>query len=69
MPFKLCWAAYLKASLISSIVTARFTLNVISVSEPSATGTRIPQPPIFPSNVEKIFVNAFAAPVVVGTID
>jgi hypothetical protein len=57
----------LKAALISSIDTVRFTLKVISVNEPS--GTRIPHPPILPSNSGNIFVNALAAPVVVGTID
>ena len=60
--------AFLKAKLISSIETFRFTLKVISVKEPSGTGTRIPQPPIFPSNSGKILVIAFAAPVVVGII-
>jgi hypothetical protein len=44
-------------------------LKVISVNEPSGTGTRIPHPPILPSNSGNIFVNALAAPVVVGTID
>ena len=51
------------------MVTARFTLNVISVNDPSGTGTRIPHPHILPTNVGKILVNAFAAPVVVGTMD
>ncbi|MNR08384.1 hypothetical protein D3C85_1245360 [compost metagenome] len=69
MFFKYVWDAFSKASLISSIVTARFTLNVMSVKEPSGTGTRIPQPPIFWCKPGKIFVSAFAAPVVVGTID
>jgi hypothetical protein len=41
----------------------------MSVSEPLATGTRMPQPPITLDNSGNIFVNAFAAPVVVGTID
>ena len=41
----------------------------MSVSEPLATGTRIPPPPIFPSYSGNIRVNAFAAHVVVGTID
>ena len=59
----------MKAAFISSIVTALFTLKVMSVREPSGTGTLIPQPPILPSNSGKIFVKAFAAPVVVGTID
>ena len=62
-------AAFLNARLISAMVTFRFTLNVISVREPSATGTRMPHPPIFPSRLGKILVNAFAAPVVVGTMD
>jgi hypothetical protein len=59
----------LERSIDFSIVTARFTLNVISVNDPSGTGTRIPHPPILPSNVGKNFVIALAAPVVVGTID
>jgi hypothetical protein len=58
----------LERSIDFSIVTARFTLNVM-VNDPSGTGTRIPHPPILPSNVGKIFVIALAAPVVVGTID
>ena len=69
IPFKLVCEAVLKAALISSIVTARFTLKVMSVNEPSGTGTRMPQPPILPSNSGKIYVNALAAPVVVGTMD
>ena len=59
----------LKAKLISSIVTFLFTLKVISVNDPSGTGTRIPQPPILPSSAGKILVIAFAAPVVVGIMD
>ena len=51
------------------MVTSRFTFKVISVNEPSGTGTRIPQPPILPSKCGKILVKALAAPVVVGTID
>ncbi len=51
------------------MVTCFFTFKVISVNEPSGTGTLIPQPPIFPSNSGKILVKALAAPVVVGTID
>ena len=39
----------------------------MSVKEPFATGTRIPQPPI--SKWGNIFVIALAAPVVVGIID
>jgi hypothetical protein len=41
------------ALFISSMVTARFTFTVISVREPSGTGTRMLQPPIFPSNKGK----------------
>ena len=52
-----------------SIDTVFFTLKVISVNEPFITGTRIPQPPITSYSSGKILVNAFAAPVVVGTID
>ena len=44
-------------------------LNVMSVNEPLATGTLIPQPPMTFDSSGKIFVKAFAAPVVVGTID
>ena len=51
------------------MVVSRSTLSVTSVNEPLGTGTRIPQPPIALDNFGNIFVNAFAAPVVVGTID
>jgi hypothetical protein len=44
----------LERSIDFSIVTARFTLNVISVNDPSGTGTRTPTN--FASNVGKIFV-------------
>ncbi len=54
---------------MSSIVTVRSTLKVMSVNEPFATGTRIPQPPITSDSLGNILVKAFAAPVVVGTID
>ena len=67
--FRYVFAAFSKALLISSIVTVSFTLNVMSVNEPFATGTLIPHPPMASDNSGKIFVRAFAAPVVVGTID
>jgi hypothetical protein len=56
----------LERSIDFSIVTARFTLNVISVNDPSGT---VPIPHPFASNVGKNFCNSIAAPVVVGTID
>ena len=65
-PFK---DASLKALLMSDIATSVFEFIVISVSEPLGTGTLIPHPPITVFNSGNIFVNAFAAPVVVGTID
>ena len=69
MFFRYVSEAFLNAEFISSIDTVSTTLKVISVSDPFATGTRIPQPPITLDNSGKIFVKAFAAPVVVGTID
>ena len=69
MFFRVVSDANLKALLIASIVTSFFTFIVISVKEPFGTGTRIPQPPMAEANAGKIFVSAFAAPVVVGTID
>ena len=45
------------------------TLHVISVSEPSGTGTRNPQPPIFSFKCGNTRVNALAAPVVVGMME
>ena len=61
--------ASLKAVLISEILTSVFEFIVISVSDPLGIGTLIPHPPITVSSSGNIFVNAFAAPVVVGTID
>ena len=55
--------------LISSTVVVFRTIHVISVSEPSITGTRIPAPPIFPIRFGNTSVIAFAAPVVVGIIE
>ena len=51
-----------KAAFISSMLAFFFTMQVISVSDPSATGTRIPAPPIFPLSSGNISVSAFAAP-------
>mgnify|MGYP000468442359 CR=1 FL=1 len=68
IPFNSPAAAFLKAALISSTFFGLFTTHVKSVNEPSGTGTRIPAPPSFPSICGNIFVMAFAAPVVVGTI-
>ena len=42
-------AALKKASFTSSTVFGFFTIKVMSVKEPSGTGTRIPHPPILPS--------------------
>ena len=67
--FKPVKDASLKALLMSEIATSFFEFIVISVSEPLGTGTLIPHPPITVFNSGNIFVNAFAAPVVVGTID
>ena len=57
------------ALLMASIEVLLETLKVISVKEPLGTGTRIPQPPMTSARSGNIFVSAFAAPVVVGTID
>ena len=69
IPLKDELAASLKAVLMASTEVSSLTLNVMSVSEPLITGTRMPQPPIFSANSGKILVSAFAAPVVVGMID
>src|SRR5690606_32742652 len=69
MPLRWVCDAVLKAWLICAILVAVLTLNVMSVNEPSGTGTRIPQPPILVDSSGNILVSAFAAPVVVGTID
>ena len=68
-PLKEDSAASLKALLMALTVVCFLTLNVMSVREPLITGTRIPQPPMLSASSGKILVNAFAAPVVVGTID
>ena len=65
----LAFAKARNAALTSLILVSRFTLMVISVRLPLGTGTRIPQPPITLLKCGNIFVSAFAAPVVVGTID
>ena len=62
-------AAFLKIEFTSSIDVDFSTLIVISLNEPLATGTLMPQPPITSDKSGKIFVSALAAPVVVGTID
>ena len=68
-PLKVVSEACLKAALTASTEVSFFALNVISVSEPLITGTRIPHHQIQSASSGKIFVSAFAAPVVVGTID
>ena len=62
-------AASFIARLISSSLGGFSITKVMSVIEPFGTGTRTPHPPIFPSNSGNIRANAFAAPVVVGTMD
>ena len=58
--------ADLKATLISLGLGIFDNTQVISVKDPSATGTLIPQPPILPIRLGKILFIAFAAPVDVG---
>ena len=60
--------ADLKATLISLGLGIFDNTQVISVKDPSATGTLIPQPPILPIRLGKILFIAFAAPVDVGII-
>ena len=56
-------------SLISLTDVFSLVIHVISVNEPSGTGTLIPHPPILSASSGKILVIALAAPVVVGTTD
>ena len=63
MPFNGPAAAVFMAALICSTVTAALVTSVISVTEPSETGTRKLPPVILPFNSGKIRVIALAAPV------
>ena len=69
IPFRLEFATLLNNAFTSAIEVCFFTFMVISVKDPFATGTLMPQPPITSDKLGKIFVKAFAAPVVVGTMD
>ena len=64
------WLQVEHFGLYSLIYTSAFLLATLSaLGNPLGTGTLIPQPPITFSSFGKILVKAFAAPVVVGTID
>jgi hypothetical protein len=69
MPFNGPSAAAFIAALISSFVTSRSRISVRSVIEPDGIGTRSAIPPSRPSSSGRASEAAWAAPVVVGTID
>ena len=68
-PFNSPSEAIFIARFIASTEGGFLTTKVKSVIDPSGTGTRNALPPILPSNFGNILVNAFAAPVLVGTIE
>ncbi len=68
-PFILPSAATLSAAWTSSTVTSRRSSAVMSVTEPSSTGTRNAIPSMRPSSSGITSAVALVAPVVVGMID